>query len=464
MRAELEEARRQRDEAKKAAQEKREESYQLRSQIEELQERNDALTKRIRKDYTNSSIPSSMDPNHSTIHNSREPSGKKAGGQPGHAHHSRRELPADESHEVEIPEEYLDRERYRPTGRIIRKQMVYLRVIPYVIEYTAPELVDRKTRKKTHAPFPAGYTDEVNYDGSVKAFAFLLNQSCNVAIEKVRDFLAEISDGKLRISSGMICNLAGEFSRKTESERNELFTKHVAADLLHADFTFARKQGKQTAVMITATKDSVLYQAREKKGNEGVKDTPLEVFNGTLVSDHEPAIIKHGSRRQECQSHIRRYIIGSMENEPDRSWNRKLHKWIRCAIAHWHTYKEQDEASWQRKSKKLIAQFLEIVESGMREYEYDPPTKYNKEGYNTCKRMKESPEEYILFLRDPSVPPTNNLAERYARKIKRKAHQVMSFRGDHGDEYCCDSLTIIENTRLKGLNLYKEISSRFAPS
>ena len=60
--AEKEEALRQRDEAKKVAQEKREESYQARLQAEELREKNDALTARIRKDHTNSSKPSSMDP------------------------------------------------------------------------------------------------------------------------------------------------------------------------------------------------------------------------------------------------------------------------------------------------------------------------------------------------------------------------------------------------------------------
>ena len=80
MRAEKEEAIRQRDEAKKIAQEKREEAYQARTQAEEVQQKNDALTARIKKDYTNSSKPSSMNPNHKSIHNSRESSGKKANG------------------------------------------------------------------------------------------------------------------------------------------------------------------------------------------------------------------------------------------------------------------------------------------------------------------------------------------------------------------------------------------------
>ncbi len=113
-------------------------------------------------------------------------------------------------------------------------------------------------------------------------------------------------------------------------------------------------------------------------------------------------------------------------------------------------------------SEKLISEFTKIAKLGMSEYEYVPPTKYFRDGFNLCKRMKASLEEYTLFLKDPSVPPTNNLAERCARKYKRKAHQMMSFRGDHGDEYFCDALSILETLRLRKLNLFKEISSRFA--
>ena len=39
---------------------------------------------------------------------------------------------------------------------------------------------------------------------------------------------------------------------------------------------------------------------------------------------------------------------------------------------------------------------------------------------------------------------------------------MMSFRGDHGDEHFCDALSILETLRLQKLNLFKEVSSRFA--
>lgn len=73
----------------------------------------------------------------------------------------------------------------------------------------------------------------------------------------------------------------------------------------------------------------------------------------------------------------------------------------------------------------------------------------------------EEEAEYILFLVDPSVPPTNNIAERSGRKIKRKSHQVISFRSFQGAEYYCDALSVLESLRSAGLNLFEEVSKRF---
>ena len=75
------EAERKRDEALDKAKEKNAEMYAAKVALEEEKEKNSALTARIHKDHTNSSKPSSADPNHKTIHNSRKKSGRKPGGE-----------------------------------------------------------------------------------------------------------------------------------------------------------------------------------------------------------------------------------------------------------------------------------------------------------------------------------------------------------------------------------------------
>lgn len=110
--------------------------------------------------------------------------------------------------EIPAPKEITSNEEYRPTGNLIRRQVVFLRVETEVVEYITPEYVSKRTGKKVHAAFPEDAKDDVNYDGTVKATAYLLNNQCCVSINKTREFLGAVSGGKLKLSSRMICGLS----------------------------------------------------------------------------------------------------------------------------------------------------------------------------------------------------------------------------------------------------------------
>ena len=247
-----------------------EETYEARTQLEEEQEKNKALAAKLHKDYSNSSRSSSMSPNHKTIHNSREKSGRRPGGQPGHVHHGRKRQEPTETREIPAPDKYLEDPDLRPTGRIVRKQLVKVHVVTEVIEYWTPEFRNVRTGQRVHADFPPGITDDVNYDGTVKALAYMINNDLYTSIDKTRMFLRDVSKGKVDISTGFICSLAKQFSDCTQEEREDIFRELMTAPVLHGDFTFGRACGSQTAVIISVTDDGrVLYQGREKKGDEG---------------------------------------------------------------------------------------------------------------------------------------------------------------------------------------------------
>ena len=50
---------------------------------------------------------------------------------------------------------------------------------------------------------------------------------------------------------------------------------------------------------------------------------------------------------------------------------------------------------------------------------------------------------------------------RYARKFKRKAHQVMSFRSQKGLERFCDGLSVTESIKAEGGSVFKGVAARF---
>ena len=454
---------RQRDEALDKLRESKKAEYEAKTALQEAQDKIEALNIRISKDYTNSSKPSSQNPNHKKICNGRVKSEKNPGAQKNHEHHPRKK-PENITKIVEIPptEEILNNPDLKATEKYIEKYLVSCRLVVETTKYRTQIFRNRKNGSRVHAKFPENVKDDVNYDGTVKACAYLLKDRCNVSIGNVKDFLREISNGELDLSTGMISNLTKEFSSKTDQERDEIFLKLYSSPVLHADFTFGRVAGKQGTVLICADEDgTVLYQSKDKKGDEGVKGSPLEFYKGITVTDHEAALIKHGEKHQECLSHISRYLVGSIENEKNLTWNKLMKEWISESVAYWNNIKKGAEQEDNQKDTDFLNRYDEMVELAKKEYDYEPPNDYYREGYNLYKRMYEDREDYVLFIKDKSVPPTNNIAERYARVYKRKNIQAMCFRSKNGVKYFCDGLSVIQTIKNRGENLFIAITNRF---
>lgn len=88
-----------------------------------------------------------------------------------------------------------------------------------------------------HALFPEGIVNEVNFDASVYALAFLLNNHYNVSIAKTKGFLYEASGGVFNISTGCINQLVKKFAKKTKKQQEAIFDQLVKAPVLYTDFT-----------------------------------------------------------------------------------------------------------------------------------------------------------------------------------------------------------------------------------
>lgn len=71
---------------------------------------------------------------------------------------------------------------------------------------------------------------------------------------------------------------------------------------------------------------------RKTRGHKGIQGTPVESYEGILVHDHDTSYYRYGSDHQKCMVHILRYLKDSMENEPDRTWNRQMHGLVREMI------------------------------------------------------------------------------------------------------------------------------------
>ncbi len=448
---------RQLDETRNKLNDKTIELYQVKTELEEQIGANLELKAQINRDYENSSIPSSQKPNHKKINNNREKTGKKPGGQPGHKGHCRKKHTPTERINIPAPEKYVNSEDYKPTGKIISKQVVNISISVNTIEYSTPEFRDVHTGQRVHAAFPDGVINDVNYGGSIKAFTFILNSRCGVSIDKVREFLSDITEGELQISKGMINGLSKEFSTKTEAEQKKAFADLLLSPVLNADFTNARVNGKSAQVFICATPEVTMYFGKENKGHKGIVGTPVEQYHGILVHDHDVTFYNYGDNHQECLSHVIRYLKNSIENEPNLTWNKQMLELVREMIHYRNS--TTDENPDPNEVKELVSKYNETLELARSEYEYEPPNSYYKEGYNLYKRMDEYKDSHLLFLHNFNVPATNNLSERKGRIFKRKQKQVMAFRSFDSLTYLCNSMSIIDLLLSREENLFKSVAT-----
>lgn len=55
-----------------------------------------------------------------------------------------------------------------------------------------------------------------------------------------------------------------------------------------------------------------------------MKSTVVEDYQGILVHNHESTFYQYGTNHQECLAHVLRYLKNSIENEPERTWNKEM--------------------------------------------------------------------------------------------------------------------------------------------
>ena len=440
------------------------ESLRIRADIAEkevlmLNGTNKKLEKKLNTNFENSSLPSSALPFRKKVPNSRKPSGKKPGAQPGHiAHNASRLMTTKEPIYLSTPEHFLNDSHIYPTGKTISKQVIDISVTVNVRDYIAYEYRNRITGSRLHAPFPTGVVNDVNYGASVKALAFLLNNYYNVSIAKTKQCISDITKGIVNLSTGSICNLCSEFSSSTEAERAKIFSLLTHSNVLYSDATVSNINGTRKTVILCTNKEQVLYQHVDHKGHEGLSQTPVKHFEGTLVHDHDRSYYSYGNSHQECIAHVLRYLIGAMENEPSLTWHKQMHSLFQKMI---HSSKKSKNGLPPDKIKVFTTKYESILETALQEYTKHPPEKEYMDGFNLQKRLREYQNDHLYFLSHPDVDYTNNISERGLRKFKRKQKQAVVLRSSSGGQHICDALTIIETARMQHKDVYDTIEDAF---
>lgn len=431
---------------------------ELEERISKLESENDRLRKQLNNDSSNSSKPPSTDTksNAPNTYNGRTKTGRKSGGQKGHAgkHLSRAAI------EEKIAKGQMRREIVNhgvPKGSYTSKYVIDLKVEAIAVEH----------RFYGNTCIPMEFRPDVQYGHEIKATVVTLAGQGIVASNRIVDMITSMSNGALELSDGTVYNFLADFSTTAHSCIETIKTKLLNNVVLCVDETGARINARNMFFRNYSDEKHVLYTANQTKGKKAIEDDGiLPRFVGTLVHDHNTVNYNYGSNNAECNVHLLRYLRANSENT-HHYWSSEMIEFLlslkqskELAIALGMV--QFDLADLDRYRRR----FDDIVAAGFDALKNTKSRFYQTEEKKLLNRLKKFRDHHLLFAVAFSVPFDNNLSERDLRIIKSKAKVSGCFRSLHGAIIYANLMSVIKTAIKQNLSPHVVIRSVFtgAPS
>lgn len=395
----------------------------LLEQVAALTAENAALKEKLAKSSRNSSKPPSSDgPKERSERRTKKPTGKAAGGQPGHRKHERPLWPAEKVSKrivlrpMKCEECSLPLVGEDPEPR--RHQVFELpKVEPIVTEFV------RHSREcgcgyVTRAPLPDGVPSRVfgpSVDAAVSYFMGVHRMGKRGVAEALLDLYG------LPISVGAVVDSQREASEALAQPFAEIVEHAQAATIKNADETsWIEGKGKKAKAWLwtLVTASAVVFMIQKSRATHAA--IKLLLNGKTLLGDLAFGVLgtdRHGAYnfwplalRQFCWSHLTRDFTAISERDGDAGrLGKKLLEETDRMFAWWHQVRD---GTLSRESLRVYMRPLRArVEALLAEgRELD-----DKKTARTCAKLFKAKEAMWTFVEIEGVEPTNNSGERAVR-------------------------------------------------
>ena len=422
----------------------------------------ECLLLRFGANSRNSSVPPSRDPNRKK--KVRQKSGKKVGGQPGHKGSTLQQIKnPDEVISLKVDPKTLPDDQILKEMTPLRRQVFDIKISRHVIEYQAQRFKDQQG-KIYEADFPIGVNSAVQYGTHVRAKVVYQSVYQSTSNERICDeFEHQVG---IPISSGTVVNCIFEGADKLKP-----FEKAAKYALLESPVNCSDetggKVGKEKIWLHTLSSPLwTLIAPHEKRGTEAMIDFGcLPKYTGTLIHDNWQPYFSFSCTHGLCNAHHQRELVRAFEDD-GQQWAKKMSDLLEEMRR--ATEEAGGSLTFQERTP-FEERYDAIFTEGEKECPLPVPQEGKrrrgrvKRGKSRCllDRLRERKAETLLFMRDPLVPYTNNLAERDIRPFKLKEKVSGCFRSMKGAEAFCLLRSFISTCIKHKVSVYKSLTDLF---
>jgi transposase len=424
------------------------------------------LERRLGLNSSNSGKPPSSDglrkpPRVSSL---REPSGKKTGGQKGH--------PGETLCRVEKPDATMDHypetcaacgeplTAAMATGHLARQVFDLPEPRPLIVtEHRAHACCCAACGTQTRGAFPAGVTAPVQYGTRIAAFVLYLLHYQLLPEKRLAVLMTDLFGVKLVTAT--IARISNDCAERFHGFVDALRDQVAAAPVKHMDETGFRIGGKTQWLHIASTAWLTFYRTAAKRGSL------LANVTGIVVHDHwKPYYTMTGVVHALCNAHHLRELKALIEIEKE-DWAAKMQRLLRRACHAANLARERGVPLKPGLIALIERCYDGILANGLAFHEAQPTLAKAKRrgrqprrvGHNLLLRLSTRKQDVLRFLTDPSVPFTNNLAERDGRMMKLRQKISGGFRAENGAKDFAVIRSVLSTARKQGWNMLRTLTS-----
>jgi transposase len=304
--------------------------------------------------------------------------------------------------------------------------------------------------------FPSAVRGSVSLGPRVRSLCAFLSIKHAMPFERSADLVLSLSG--VRIAASTACLLVAKMAKSMAPISEAIRRATLSAPIVGVDETGVRVAGKLRWLRGAATKKLSCVEAAVTRG---------DVFkpSGTIVSDAFGPYLSleaSGTPRAACWAHLVREAraLVELDKEP---WAQRLADWAIGAL------RETGEAAAAgmtslppAKLDPLLLEFDGIAAEGLAFHAALPPfsrkSKARRPGHRLAIRLVDERRAMTLFLRDLSVPFSNNLAERLFRMPKVKQKISGGFASKGGLDAFAILWSVIDTARKNDLDALEALS------
>ena len=432
-----------------------------------LLERVEELERRLGLNSSNSGKPPSSDgfKKPSRVTNQREKTGRKSGGQAGHEGTTLRQVPT--------PDKVVDHcplvctgcggalSVEQTTGYQKRQVFDIVQPVVEVTEHRAHSCGCPACGTETHAAFPAEVTAATQYGATVEALVVYLQAWQLIPEDRLAELMTDVFSVDLATST-----IAAMGQRKAQALTGlaaQIEQQVKDAAVKHLDETGYRVAGVLQWLHVASTGLLTCYRTSAKRG------AMLAGVRGIIVHDFWRSYwTMLGVMHALCNAHHLRELKALMDIEKE-PWAWAMHRFLRQACHAANLARAHQRSLSPRFLAWLSARYDRILAQGVAFHESQPPLGAGlptrrgrirrRTGHNLLLRLRDHKEATLRFLLDPTVPFTNNQAERDLRMMKVRQKISGGFRADTGAQTFVTLRTVLSTARKQGWNILATLTT-----